>query len=200
MVRALFGGSFDPVHRGHVAVAAHLLNRGLADRVSVVPAGRSPHKTGTEAAARHRVEMCRLAFADLPGTTVDPRETRRGGSSYTVDTLREYREENPEDDLLLAVGADLLSGFSVWRRPDRILDLARLVVFPRDGVSATTEACAAANIPAERAILLEDFDHKVSSTEVRAILAEGRIPDSLLPPAVADYIRVNRLYGLPDPT
>jgi len=196
MIRAVLGGAFDPVHRGHVAMGAHLLDTGLADRLVVVPAGLSPLKGACGAGAADRLEMCRLAFAGLPRARVDDRELRRAGPSYTVDTLAELAAERPGDDLLFAMGADNVADFPRWRDPAGILKLALLVVFPRDGVTPTTAACAEAGIPADRVRLVRDFDHPVSSTAVRGMLRRGRVPDRDLPPAVAALIRSRHLYGV----
>lgn len=196
MIRAVLGGSFDPVHHGHVALGAHLVGSGLADEVRVIPAGQSPHKLTYVADADDRLAMCRLAFAAVGGAVVDDREILRGGRSYTVDTLASLNEAYPEDTLVLAIGADNLSGFSAWREPDRIVRLAKVAVYPRDGLVPTAAACSEAGIPSDRVILVRDFDHPVSSTSVRAILARGRLPEAQLPPDVTQYIHSRHLYGV----
>jgi nicotinate-nucleotide adenylyltransferase len=196
MIRAVLGGSFDPVHDGHAALGAHLLAHGHADRLAVIPAGRSPHKDACLAGPEHRLAMCRLAFAGLASCAVDDREIVRGGPSYTIDTLAELAGEHRDDELLLALGADNLAGFPRWKDPAGILARARLIVYPRSGVKPTRRLCARAGIPADRVILVSDFDHPVSSTAVRAILQGGRIPAGSLHPDVAAYIRSRHLYGL----
>jgi len=196
MIRAVLGGSFDPVHSGHLALGAHLLEAGLAEQVMVIPAAQSPHKNSSFADSDDRLAMCRLAFADLEGAVVDDREIRRGGTSFTVDTLDELQTAHPGDELILAIGADNLGGFAAWRDPDRIIRLARVALYPREGIPAAGSACTAAGIPLERAILVDGFDHPVSSTSVRAILSQGRVPDLQLPAAVADFIRSRHLYGV----
>jgi nicotinate-nucleotide adenylyltransferase len=196
MVRAVLGGSFDPVHLGHVAMGAEILARGLADRLVVIPAGRSPLKEKCRAPGDDRLNMCRMAFREIAGAGVDDRELRREGPSFTVDTLQELQEENPDDDLVLVLGADNLEGFPAWRDPDRILRLARLVVFARDGVIPTAADLESAGIPAGHADLVPDFDHRVSSTGVRAMLDRGRLPEAMLPGDVAAYIRSGHLYGM----
>ena len=196
MVRAVLGGAFDPVHLGHVAMGAAVLERGLARKLLVVPAGRSPHKDDCLAPANDRLAMCVAAFSHLPDVRIDERELRRPGPSFTVDTLRELQNENPADELVLVLGADNLDGFPNWRDPDAVLGLASLAIFARNGVVPDNEALDRAGIPADRAVLVTDFDHRVSSTEVRGMLKSGLLPASLLPAEVAAYIRSRHLYGM----
>jgi len=195
MRRALLGGSFDPPHRGHLAIVDELLRRGVADRVVVVPARISPGKPAPAAADRHRLAMLRLALAGRPEVTVWDEELRRPGPSYTVDTLRAARRRWPGDTLLLVVGADAWAGLARWREPETIRRLARLVVVPRPGWPAPGEGGA---LPAGVTVL-DGFRVPVSSTAVREALARGAPPAGDLPPAVRDYIVRHGLYGLPAP-
>ena len=196
MIRAVLGGSFDPVHHGHVALATHLLGARLADEVLVIPAGQSPQKSSSVAEPEDRLAMCHLAFDPLDNVVVDDREILRGGRSYTVDTLEDLNAAHPGENLVLVIGADNLAGFPSWRNPERIIKLAKLAVFPRDGLDISANACTALGIPPERVILVSDFDHPVSSSSVRAILAQGLVPDAQLPPGVARYICSHHLYGV----
>jgi nicotinate-nucleotide adenylyltransferase len=196
MVRAVLGGSFDPVHDGHVAIGAHLLEQGLADHLVVIPADRSPHKDACLAGPADRLAMCRLAFAGLERCEVDDREIVRGGTSYTVDTLRELGAEHPAADLLLALGSDNVAGFASWKDPAGIVSAARLVVYPRGGRTPSLEDCERAGMPRDRVTLVTGFDHPVSSTAVRAMLRDGRLPETGLHPDVAAHIRSRHLYGI----
>jgi nicotinate-nucleotide adenylyltransferase len=191
----ILGGSFDPVHRGHLAVADHLLGRELADRLIVIPAWLSPFKCGNSAPPAARLAMVRLAFADKEKIAVDDREIVRGGMSFTVATLEELATEFPDERLRLVIGADNLAGFASWRRPDRIQELAEIVVYPRDGLEPTAAALARSGLDPDRVIRVTDFDHPVSSTTVRAMLSEGICPSDLLPGPVATYISRHRLYS-----
>ncbi len=188
MRRALFGGSFDPPHRGHVAVVDELLRRQVADRVVVVPAARSPLKAGVPAAAGDRLAMLRIALAGRPGVEIWTVEISRPGPSYTVETLREARRRWPADELLLVLGADAWAQLPRWREPAALLELARPVVIPR--------ACAGPVAGDREVVVLEGFDVPVSSSDVREALARGHVPEQALPPGVGDYIRRRRLYGL----
>ena len=150
MTRALLGGSFDPVHAGHVAMAAHVLERGWADVVHVVPAWLSPHKDLAAAPAAARLDMVRLAFAGLPRIVVDPREIAAGRPCRTVETLESLVADHPGDPFRLVIGADNLADFHRWSRPDRLLELAQLVVLGREGWPLDDAAVAASGRAAKR--------------------------------------------------
>lgn len=193
MIRAVFGGTFDPVHRGHRSLVETILDRGLADVVHVVPAWLSPHKSETAAPARHRLEMVRLAFAGLARVRVEDFEIEAGRPVYTVETLRALHRRFPEDELRLTVGADQLRAFAAWSEPEAIVDLARLLVFARGG-AGLADLCAAAGIGPERCLRIEDFDEPVSASRIRATLAAGDDAGRWLDPAVAGYIERHELY------
>lgn len=194
MIRAILGGSFDPVHLGHVAMAQHLLDHELAEEIRVIPAWRSPHKYQNSATPTDRLAMARLAFKGWDQALIDDREINRSNVSYTVETLEELVGIYPEDRFRLVIGADNLAGFSGWRSPDRIQELADIVVYPRDGRSPGPEAILRAGLDPRRVIPVTDFDHPVSSTTVRVMLAKGNLPKNQLPRAVAAYISARNLY------
>ncbi len=189
MIRALFGGSFDPFHRGHLAIIETLLARGLAQAVVVVPAGRNPHKPAPDTPGAHRVRMAELGVSGLPAASVLDVEALREGPSYTVDTLETLVRAHPGDAWRLAVGSDNLPGFATWRRPERLLALAELVVFPRGPGPVTVPPELSA-----RTRVVADFAQPVSSTAVRAALAAGQRPLALVPGAVLDYVDAHGLY------
>lgn len=193
MIRAVFGGTFDPVHQGHKALVETILDRGLADTVHVVPAWLSPHKSAAAAMPAHRLAMARLAFAGLDDVLVEASEVEAARPVFTVETLRALQRRHPQDEFRLTVGADQLRAFSAWREPSAILDLAALLVFARDGVGLE-ELCAAAGVPFGRCLLVEDFDEPVSASRIRATLADGGDARLWLDPAVADYIERHALY------
>lgn len=194
MRRAVFGGSFDPPHHGHLAMLSAVRERGLADHVWLVPAGRNPHKPAAQAPPAHRLRMAELACAGLPGVEVLALETSRPGPSYTVDTLEELARRHPGDELLLLLGADSLSDLPRWRRPERIVELAELLVFPRPGRPLAVPAGLA-----PRLTVIDGFAVDISSTRVRAELAAGRRPVDLVPAAVLAHIAAHRLYGAAAP-
>lgn len=195
MIRAVLGGTFDPVHRGHLAIARHLIEHRLADRVIVVPTWLSPHKAADFAPEADRLAMVELAFADLDEVEVDRREIDRGRVCYTIDTLRELQTEHPKDALRLVIGADNLPGFFSWRDPDRIQDIAEIIIYPRDGLTPTASDITGGGLDLARVIPVADFDHPVSSTALRAMLLEGKVPRRMLPGGVAAYITSRGLYS-----
>lgn len=196
MIRGVLGGSFDPVHNGHLAMARYVLDRGLAHCLHVIPARISPHKSGTGALPARRLDMVRLAFDAVPGVVVDQRELHRPGPSFTVDTLEELAREHPADSLLLVIGQDNLAGLGTWRDIDRIARLAQVAVLAREGDTAVPGP----GLPVDLNLrYCEDFHQPVSSTTIRAILREsgpGRmLAAAHLPPKVTEYIARHQLYS-----
>ena len=192
MIRALYGGSFDPIHAGHVALAVTLLDRGLAGCVHVVPARQSPLKSQAPGAGlADRWRLVTLAVADVDGVVVDDRELRRTGPSYTVATLAELVAEYPDDTWRLVIGADAAADFAHWREPERLLALAQPLVVARGAVTLPSSLVG-------RTLVLDDFAHPASATSIRGELAAGRIPGpDLLPSAVAEAIVAAGLYDWP---
>lgn len=183
----VFGGSFDPVHHGHLIVAAAARDALALDEVRLVPAGEQPFKAGQHvAAAADRLRMLELAVAGAPGLVVDPRECRRPGPSYTVETLRELRAEFPAASLSLLVGADAARDFPQWRAADEIPLLAEVVVLTRPGTRAA--------VPAGVGRVLEVPAVDISATAVRERVRAGRSVRFLVPDAVARFIAERRLY------
>jgi len=197
----LFGGSFDPVHYGHLLLAECCREQCRLDRVWFLPAAVPPHKQGrqlTPAAAR--IEMLQLAIAGHEGFAVDRYEVDRGGVSYTVDTLRHFRGEDPGGELFLLMGADMLHDLPQWREADKICQLAILVVARRPGVGELDFGCLTGLASPERIELARR--HQVdmpqiglSSTEIRRRVAEGLSIRYYSPRAVEKYIETHQLYG-----
>ena len=198
----LFGGSFDPVHTGHLHLVAAALGRGGQGEVVVLPAADPPHKRGRlEAPAAARLEMARIAFAHLDRVRVSDREIERGGISYTVETVRAFREGLEEEaELAWLIGSDSLPELPDWREIHRLLALCRILTVPRPGwplaLSPALEAFFdAGEAAALRAGFLPVTPLPVSSTELRRRLAAGEDPGDRIPTAVARYIREQGLYG-----
>ncbi len=191
MLRGVFGGSFDPVHMGHLVVARAAQDRLGLDIVHLVPANHQPFKPqGHRAAADHRLAMLRLAVADFPGLVADARELQRGGVSYTVDTLRELRTEFPEDALCLLVGADAARELPGWREGGEIPRFAAIAVLTRPGVPMPDLPWPANGVEVPAV--------DVSATEIRARLRRGASVAGLVPDAVAAYITTHALYRTED--
>lgn len=183
---ALLGGSFDPVHHGHLIAAAALRDALTVDQVRLMPAGEQPFKVGQHgAAAAHRASMLELAVAGEAGLVVERAEVDRPGPSYTVDTLAELSAKEPDVDWLLLLGADAAKLFPTWRDPEGIRHRASVVVFARDGEAPPTGV-------ADRVVAVPRVD--VSSTEIRARVRAGRSIRFLVPDAVARYIAAHGLY------
>ena len=191
----LLGGTFDPIHLGHLAAARVALECAGLDRVLLVPAGRPPHKGEALASAEHRLAMCRLAAADLPGVETWDWEARRSGPSYTADTLEEFHRERPADDAYLILGWDAARDLPRWHRPQEVLELARLVIVARPGLRAPGEEdLRAAGIDPARAVLCLARTPDVAATRIRRLIRSGESLAALVPPAVETYIRANGLY------
>ncbi|HWO73631.1 MAG TPA: nicotinate-nucleotide adenylyltransferase [Dehalococcoidia bacterium] len=186
----MLGGTFDPIHIAHLVLAEQAREQLKLDRVLFIPAGdpwRKAHRHVS--AARHRVEMVRLAIEDNPAFELDEREVRRQGPTYTVDTLHELRRDYPLDELFLLLGEDALADLPFWRDPEGIAAAARIVVAPRAGV-------APSELPFDsgRIVHIDMPRLEISSTDLRARASTGRSLRYLVPSSVEAYIRENRLY------
>jgi nicotinate-nucleotide adenylyltransferase len=195
----ILGGTFDPVHHGHLAVAERTREElGLAG-VLWVPAGLPPHK-GEELVTpvSHRAAMVELAIADNPLFRLSRVEMDRPGPSYTVDTLERLRADGlgGDEGLVLILSAEALARFTGWREPDRILDLARLAVVPRGGHRPVRRAWLAEHFPGreDRVTFLDGPTLLDSATDIRRLAAAGRSIRYLTPDAVVRYIEDHRLY------
>ena len=192
----VLGGTFDPIHLGHVTLAREAVACAKLDRLLLVPAGIPPHKHAASASAGDRLEMCRLACADLPGVEVTDLELRRDGPSFTVDTLRSLHAEHPGAELCLVLGWDAARLLPAWREPQRVLELAALVLFRRPGVPGPSDDdLRAAGIDPARSVLCSTTIPEVDATEIRRRAAAGEPLDGLVPPAVGAYIADHGLYG-----
>jgi nicotinate-nucleotide adenylyltransferase len=204
----LFGGTFDPVHYGHLRAALEakeMLNLG---DFRLIPAGTPPHRAQPVASAADRLAMLRLAVAGHAGISVDDRETRRTGNSYMVDTLREIRHESGEAPLMLLIGQDAANALDTWHEWKTIFSLAHLIIMrrPESRVSWSGELLESVESrlvehpeclgekPAGYVLPLEITQLAISSTDIRSRLYAGQSPGFLLPDRVVDYITQNRLY------
>ena len=199
----VFGGTFDPVHRGHVAVADALMRELPLSRIVFVPAARPPHRPAPFADARHRLAMLRLALADDPRFGIDETEYEREGPSYMVDTLAILRARY-DRPLALILGADAFAGLPSWHRWRRILGLAHVIIVSRPGVDETLPEWVRPHLVSDPDELL-NTDHgralrftvsarPESATALRKALAEAAAPEAWLPPGVSAYIEAHGLY------
>ena len=196
---ALFGGTFDPVHLGHLNVAweaAELLDA----EVRLLPASVPPHREAPVASAAQRVAILRAALQGQSRLTLDTRELDRAGPSWTIDTLHELRAEQGERPLVLLLGADAFAGLATWHRWHDLFDVAHIGVLSRPGVSArlpdelerevadrrVAEASDLRALPAGKVIELAVTPLEISATRIRELLAAGRDPRYLLPAGLFD--------------
>jgi nicotinate-nucleotide adenylyltransferase len=185
----VFGGTFDPPHNGHLIVAGYVRYRLGLDRIVFVPSWISPHKQSKNVAdPLHRLAMLRAALGEKQEFEVSDIEVRRGGVSYTADTLRSLADTT-HADLFLLIGADNFAEFWTWHDPEGILSLARLVVMTRPGSVPPMEA----TLPAG-GVRVAVPEIAVASTEIRSRIGEGRSVRHLLPAGVESYIRSHGLY------
>lgn len=189
MKLGIFGGSFDPVHLGHLLVAQAAVEELGLDRLFFVPTAQSPFKPETpHAPAAERARLLRLALAGQTHYEVDDQEIKRGGVSYTIDTLRDYARRFPQARLFYLIGADNLAKLPVWREAAELARLAEFVTIPRPGGHTV-------NFPAPfRGRSLEGFPFGVSSSQIRARVKASLPIDQLVPTAVVEAIRNYRLY------
>jgi nicotinate-nucleotide adenylyltransferase len=200
----LLGGTFDPVHYGHLAIAEQVGEALELDRVLFVPASRPPHKLAEPLTPTpDRAAMVELAIADNARFDLCRIELERDGPSYTVDTIAALAEEaarqRVDREFHFILSADVLADFRSWRQPERVLALARLALVPRPGSPAPDGDWIAAQLPrgaadADRVHCVETVPLAHSSSEVRARARSGRSIRYLVPPAVEAYIRDHRLY------
>lgn len=187
----LLGGTFDPPHLGHLVAAETARDVLGLDEVRFLVAGR-PWMKGQESAPDHRVAMTEAAVADHAAFTVDDREARRDGPTYTVDTLRELTEAEPGTSWTFLLGTDAAGSLPEWHHIDQAIDLAEWVVVSRPGAPWPTHALA------DRLQRVAIPEIGVSATELRAAVAAGRSIRYLVPDAVLDHIRRHRLYRSAD--
>jgi nicotinate-nucleotide adenylyltransferase len=185
------GGSFDPVHFGHLTAAQDALERGGLDRLIFVPAAQAPLKLGTvRASAEHRLAMLKAAVDDDKRFEISDYEIRCGGVSYTIDTVRHFRAQFPSDELHWVVGADQLPRLHQWKE---IAELVRLVEF----IVLARPACGEellADIPGLRMRRCEGHLLEISSTEIRERILRDLPTDYFMPYKTVEYIRETRLY------
>ena len=189
MKLGIFGGSFDPIHLGHLLVAQAAVEELGLDRIFFVPAAQSPFKPETKPASDAvRLQLLRLALAGKTNCEIDDQEIRRGGISYTVDTLRDYTKRFPGAELFYLIGADNVAKLNAWRDPAELARLAEFVAIPRPGGEPAV-------FPAPfHGRTLKGFPFAVSSSEIRARVKAGLTIEHLVPSAVAGAIHAAPIY------
>ncbi|MBW0148760.1 nicotinate-nucleotide adenylyltransferase [Marinobacter arenosus] len=209
-MHVIYGGTFDPIHHGHLRLALELSDRLSVDQVNLVPCHIPPHRGDTGATSEQRWKLLELAVAGEPQLRVDDRELRRAGASYTADTLRQLRQElGPDEPLAMVVGTDAFAGFDRWQQWQQIPDLAHIVVVRRPGPGLDPDG-EPARMLAKRAVrdvrllhnqpggLMLELDPPlldISATGIRERIGDGRSPRYLVPDSVWQEIRRQGLYG-----
>jgi nicotinate-nucleotide adenylyltransferase len=194
----IVGGTFDPIHNGHLAAARAAQAALGLDRVRFVPSARPPHRPDSPGASGyHRLEMVRRAVADTPGWEVSDLELTREGPSYTYDTLTTIGREGLSPlQIFFITGADAFAEIATWHRYPDVFDLANFVVVARPGTAlASLRARLPEDSTRQNVFLLEADTPDVSATEIRTRVSRGAPIDGLVPPAVSAYIQKNSLYG-----
>lgn len=187
----LFGGTFDPLHVGHLIVAQDAIAALRLDRVLLIPAGIPPHKAGMAVTPGDaRLEMLRLATRDDHRFSVETLELERDGPSYSVDTAQALRERYPDDELFLLIGADQYREIATWREPARLAGLVRIGVLARAGLG---EVVATEGTPVE-AVSVPVTRVDISSTSIRQRVKTGQSVRYLVPAVVEEYIGKHKLY------
>ncbi len=200
MRRAIFGGSFDPVHKGHVSLVSELKKALELDEIIVMPTGISPFKKDMErrpASGADRLEMCRLAFADMPFATVSDYEVSRIGVSYTFDTVRHFRSLYPNDKLFWLVGGDMLKSFDRWKNWQEILSMCTLAAMSRQKCGSDRnelEKKAAELRKYGEVLFAETKPLEISSTEIRKKIIKNSDISCYVPQNVVKYILECGLY------
>ena len=218
----VFGGTFDPIHFGHLRMAEELAEALNLAEIRIIPAGQPPHRGAPRTPAAHRLEMARLAIAGNPRFKLDDREVRLARASYTVDTLADLRQElGPEQPIWLLMGADAFLGLTTWKEWQRLFELANIAVAHRPGYALLQADSLNAELrqalekrllgdggkvahpspfhlppsPAGSILLLPITQLDIAATGIRARLQEGRSARYLTPDSVLDYIQENNLYS-----
>jgi nicotinate-nucleotide adenylyltransferase len=192
----VLGGTFDPIHLGHLAAAKAALDCAHLDRVLFIPSGRPPHRPAALAPEADRLTMVRLATQDEPRFEVSDMEITRGGLSYSADTVEELHRAHPDDELFLILGWDAARLFRTWHEPDRVASLASFVILGRPGTEPPTSSeMAALGLPPERLVKCFGGTPDISGSALRGEIAAGRPVTGKLPAAVERYIAERHLYG-----
>ena len=191
----ILGGTFDPIHLGHLAAASAALECAQLDLVMFIPSAQPPHRANASAFASQRLEMCKLAVKGHKFFEASDLEVRRGGRSYTSDTLVELKRLHPNYELWLILGWDAAKLFATWHEPEKVKQLASFVVVSRPGTpTPQADELAAAGLDPDNVVLCLRHTPDISASELRQAVASGESISQSVPEAVARYIAEHRLY------
>jgi nicotinate-nucleotide adenylyltransferase len=192
----LLGGTFDPFHFGHLAAADAAIDCADLDRVLFMPAAQPPHRPPAIASPHKRIEMCRLGIEGEPRFEVSDIELKREGPSYTADTLSQLQKQQPDDELFLILGWDAARLFSTWHEPEKVRELATIVVVARPGAAAPREEdLKGVGLDKAKVVICLTTTPGVSASEIRTAVAAGEPITGKVPKAVERFIAEHRLYA-----
>ena len=205
---AYVGGTFDPVHYGHLRCADEAREKLGLKNLYLLPAGTPPHRACPQTSTRQRLDMLKLAQTEFPALKIDERETRREGPSYMVETLQELRAEFPQQPLALLIGQDAANLLHTWFHWQQLFSLAHIVILTRPSIKMEYRQDVAEQIQqrlhvdpqkllrsqAGGVLQLEVASIDVSATNIKKLISQGGSLRSMMPPAVINYINENRLY------
>lgn len=188
----IFGGAFNPVHNGHVRLAEEAVKQLKLKKLLIIPTFESPHKATKLAPFDDRAEMCRRAFGHIAGAEVSDIERRLGGTSFTINTIRELKRRFPGEQFFLLIGGDMLYSFDQWFKYEAILNEAKVCAVARGGDSYSDMLEFANEMGKIRVLPTQAVD--ISSTEIREKIAAGEDVTGLVPDGAAEYIAEHGLY------
>lgn len=181
----ILGGTFNPPHTGHIVIASQVKEKLGLDKVFFIPTNIPPHKDKEEIDSSHRLQMTRLATGSESAFEVLDLEIKRGGISYTIDTVKELRQRFSDDDLYLIIGSDLANTFSSWKDYEQLKKMVRIAVAQREESPLKD---------ADDFIIIDITQIKICSSKIREMIKEGKPVDEFLDKSIKDYIDKNRLY------
>jgi len=202
----IFGGTFDPIHYGHLRSALEIKDVFGLDEVRLIPSADPPHRQQPDVSATMRLQMLELAIKNQPGLKADARELAREGRSYMVDTVASLRDDLPDKSLLLIIGGDAFNNLAAWHQWQRLFDYAHIVVMTRPSYqNEGLDDFLKARLVREKQQLSRNLAGKlffqavtqldISATAIRRMIAEKQNPGFLLPDTVIEYIKQHKLYG-----
>lgn len=192
----LFGGTFDPIHCGHIALARRVLETFSLDEIIFIPAGTPPHKRSEGVTdSNHRFSMVKKAISGESRFSVSDFEINRNEPNYSYITIGYFKERYPDDEIFFIIGGDSFRDLPLWKNYETLLSMCSFIVVSRAGVAPESyfEKYSGCELP-PRVFFLKDFLYDVSSTEIRDRIAEGQEISSLMPSGVSEYIKTNKLY------
>ena len=192
----LFGGTFDPPHTGHIALAERVLKEASLDKLIFIPAGNPPHKTDKKVTDKvHRLNMIKVSTKDTSGFSVSEFEINNQKPNYSYITIEHFKNKYPNDEIFFIVGADSYRDFPKWKNYPGILSLCTFIVVNRDDADLGEYFKKYCKVfPEHKALFLDDFSQCISSTELREKISAGEECKNLLPDGVYEYIKQNNLY------